>query len=133
MIKNVVEKVAEAKTGIKPPKTDQIDSSASDYDSEKNDQTADDAQSNLSENDADLGYSTAEDTSFSSTENKSSAKRTDNLQNYDDTDNESESDLDDSESKEKVVFVDSILNKQPESKTQTQNNNRLDETIIYYE
>jgi hypothetical protein len=131
LIKNVVEKVAEAETGIKPQDTEKVDQLDSDYNNSNAE--ADDNKSLLTEGDTNLDNSTAEDSNFSSTENKSSAISADNSQNYDDTDNENESSLDESELGERVVFVDSILNNQTKSKTQANNNNRLDEKIIYYE
>lgn len=130
MIKNVVEKVAEAETGIKPQdteKVDKLDSDDNNSSAENNkNQEADDNESLLTESDTNLDNSTAEDSNFSNTVSA------DNSENYDDTDNENETGLDESELGERVVFVDSILNNQTKSKTQA-NNNRLDEKIIYYE
>lgn len=123
-----MEKVAEAETGIKPQddsKTDKLDSSISNGDaaSENNHQEDDDAQPYSSESDTDL---------ITKEVKKSRAKRADNSQNYYSTDdgNDSGQDHDNLDRAENVVFVDSILNKVESSKTQKQNNKRLDEKTI---
>ena len=151
-------KVAEAETGIKPQdtaKVDQLDSSdGNNADLENNDQEDDAQQSSSSANDTafddNSDDSTAAETDFANTTNKS--KRADSFeqQNYDDTGDANESAPDDFDNEEKVVFVDSIADKVARSQTQAQNNKRLDEktivmskprkarsrkleTIIYYE